>query len=141
MIDAYVQKHPEKTVVFSSMGQMNYLSAMKYCSFVIGNSSSGIVEAPALGRPSINIGDRQKGRMKASSVVDCRPAKEEIVKSIHTVLSDEFAEILKSNVNLYGDGKDVSEKIVGIIRKFVSNNESLLIKRFYDLPAEEDVKK
>lgn len=133
MIDDYVAKNPNKAVAFTSMGQLNYLSAMKHCSFVIGNSSSGIVEAPVFQKASINIGDRQKGRMKASSVVDCRAEKDEIIRSIYTVMSDAFDGILKNSVNPYGDGRNVSKKIVETMKVFLMNHEIYPIKSFYDL--------
>lgn len=133
MIDDYVYRHPQKAVAFASMGQINYLSAMKYCSFVIGNSSSGIVEAPVFKKPSINIGERQKGRMKAASVVDCGVKREEIVKCIDHVLSDDFANRIQKNIHPYGDGKAVSWRIVERIRAYVMGNIGANSKRFYDL--------
>lgn len=76
LIDEYVRKNSNRCIAFSSLGQVRYLSAMKYCSFVIGNSSSGILEAPVLNKPTINIGDRQKGRIQLESIINCEAKKE-----------------------------------------------------------------
>ncbi|MBU3090463.1 UDP-N-acetylglucosamine 2-epimerase (hydrolyzing), partial [Clostridium gasigenes] len=73
MIDEYEKDNKDKIIAFTSMGYLRYLSAMKYCNSVIGNSSSGIIEAPSFNKPTINIGDRQKGRMQAESVINCNP--------------------------------------------------------------------
>lgn len=75
MIDEYVLKNPDKCVAYASLGQLRYLSAMKYCDIVIGNSSSGIIEAPILQKPTVNIGDRQKGRIQEKSIINCKPIK------------------------------------------------------------------
>ena len=77
MIDEYVVKNPKKSIAFSSMGQLNYLSSLQYVDFIIGNSSSGLLEAPSFKVGTINIGDRQKGRLKAQSVIDCLPDKKD----------------------------------------------------------------
>ncbi|MFN4219603.1 MAG: UDP-N-acetylglucosamine 2-epimerase, partial [bacterium] len=106
------------------------LSTMKYVDAVIGNSSSGIIEAPALGVATINIGDRQKGRIKPESVVDCLPNKEYILKAIDTVLSAEFKQRLRNIKNPYGDGT-TSLKIVDILKKSLPINN--LKKEFYDI--------
>jgi len=71
MIDQYVGKNPDKAISFTSMGQLKYLSTMQFVDAVVGNSSSGIIEAPSLKVATLNIGDRQNGRVKASSIVDC----------------------------------------------------------------------
>ena len=90
MIDEYVTHNPARSVAFTSMGQIRYLSAMKLASVVIGNSSSGIIEAPSFGVPTVNIGDRQKGRVRASSIIDCIVKKEFIVQAINRALSATF---------------------------------------------------
>lgn len=132
MIDDYADNHPEKCVVFSSMGQLRYLSAMKNCSFVIGNSSSGIIEAPIMKKPTINIGDRQKGRMMSESIINCNPNKEEIMKAINLSLNKEFNEKIKKADHLYGDG-NTSHNIVLILKDYLYNNKILLKKKFYDI--------
>ncbi|MBQ9438967.1 MAG: UDP-N-acetylglucosamine 2-epimerase, partial [Lachnospiraceae bacterium] len=114
--------------LFPSLGMKRYLSALKYASFVIGNSSSGLVEAPSFGIPTINIGDRQKGRLKATSVIDCPPEKQEIMKAIQKALEQNKNITV---INPYGDG-NTSDKIVKIIMdKFVSG-ELFVRKSFVD---------
>lgn len=78
LIDDYAGKHPESCFAVNSLGTWRYLSAMKFCTAVIGNSSSGIVEAPSFKVPTINIGDHQKGRFHTTSIIDCEPTKESI---------------------------------------------------------------
>lgn len=131
LIDDYTSLHREKTLAFTSMGQLRYLSAMKIASAVIGNSSSGVIEAPSFKVPTINIGDRQKGRIQAESVIDCEPKEEEISKAIQLSLSDELHIKLQMMENPYGDG-EVSDKVLAEIRKALSN-EITLKKIFYDL--------
>ncbi|MGB3161828.1 MAG: UDP-N-acetylglucosamine 2-epimerase [Carnobacterium sp.] len=131
LIDEYTTLHSEKTLSFTSMGQLRYLSTMKIATAVIGNSSSGIIEAPSFKVPTVNIGDRQKGRIQAESVINCQPKKEYIDKAIKTALSDDFSNTLSEMENPYGDG-EVSEKIVKVIREFVSKDTSLK-KPFYDV--------
>lgn len=131
MIDDYIEKHPGTAFAFSSMGQLRYLSAMNIASLVIGNSSSGIIEAPSFQVPTINIGDRQKGRVQAQSVINCSPDKESIQKAIETAFSDSFQTHLETVENPYGEGL-VSDKIVEVIEEYLK--ESISIKKsFYDL--------
>lgn len=130
MIDEYVKNNSFKAVGFSSLGQLRYLSALQYMDCVVGNSSSGLCEAPSFKIATINIGDRQKGRLKASSVIDCEPLKDEILKAIFKAYTNDFQNILKSSVNPYGDGC-ASLKIVEILKRVDLNN--LLKKSFYDL--------
>lgn len=132
MIDLYVKDHPISAIAFTSMGQIRYLSAMKYAAVVIGNSSSGIVEAPTLGVPTVNIGDRQEGRLKAMSVINCEPAKNDIKKAITLALSDEFRKNIDFNKNPY-KGKNVANRIVTTIETFLLRDKINLKKRFYDL--------
>jgi len=130
LIDKYVRANPARAKAFVSMGQLKYLSTMKYADVVLGNSSSGIIEAPAFGIPTVNIGDRQKGRLKAKSIIDVRPKKEEIVKSIKKAISNDFKNLCKKAVNPYGGG-DASNKIVKILKQNLNNMD--FNKRFYDL--------
>lgn len=119
-------KEAENTKLVSSLGMVRYLSAVKYSQFVLGNSSSGIIEAPALGIPTVNIGDRQKGRLMADTVVSCGNEIEEILKAV------EKAEMIKHRISkLYGTG-DTSERIVGILKDYLLNNKIALKKKFYD---------
>ncbi|MBE6087266.1 MAG: UDP-N-acetylglucosamine 2-epimerase (hydrolyzing) [Clostridium beijerinckii] len=131
MIDEYVELNKDKCVSFTSLGQLRYLSAMKYCDFVIGNSSSGIIEAPLFGKPSINIGDRQKGRIQKSTIINCKAEKEEIKKSISLALSDEFT---ASSINTdFKMQPFVAEKIIDVIKDYLENNKIMLKKKFYDV--------
>ncbi|MDD3323413.1 MAG: UDP-N-acetylglucosamine 2-epimerase [Paludibacter sp.] len=117
--------------VFSSLGMVAYLSAVKHSKFVIGNSSSGLLEVPSFKIPTINIGDRQKGRLMASSVICCEPNCESISSAINLALNEEFRSRLSETVNPYGDGK-TSSKIVNVI-KTILNNPIDLKKKFYNL--------
>ena len=130
MIDEYVTKNFQKSVQFTSLGQLRYLSTLQYIDAVVGNSSSGLAEAPSFRIGTINIGDRQKGRIKASSVIDCEPNKNSIVKSFEKLYSKEFQETLKTTINPYGDGY-ASKKIVEILKNV--DLENILKKSFYDL--------
>lgn len=130
MIDEYVVKNPKKSIAFSSMGQLNYLSALQYVDFIIGNSSSGLLEAPSFKVGTINIGDRQKGRLKAQSVIDCLPDKKSIDETIKRVYTSEFQKILKNVKNPYGDGF-ASEKIITILK--TTSLDNILKKTFYDV--------
>jgi GDP/UDP-N,N'-diacetylbacillosamine 2-epimerase (hydrolysing) len=130
MIDEYVTKNFQKSVQFTSLGQLRYLSALQYVDAVVGNSSSGLAEAPSFRIGTINIGDRQKGRIKASSVIDCEPNKDSILKSFEKLYSKEFQETLKTTINPYGDGC-ASKKIVEILKNVDLKN--ILKKSFYDL--------
>ncbi|MCM8824206.1 MAG: UDP-N-acetylglucosamine 2-epimerase [Candidatus Omnitrophica bacterium] len=129
MIDEYVNKNPLKAVAFTSMGQLLYLSTMKYVDVVVGNSSSGIIEAPSFKVATVNIGDRQKGRIKAESIIDCGYQKESIRNAIKLALSDEFKLKIKNVVNPYGDG-NTAERIVSILRAQRIDN---IKKEFYKI--------
>lgn len=131
-IEEYAENH-ENVRVYSSLGLRNYLSAMKYCSLVLGNSSSGILEAPSFHVPTVNIGDRQRGRIRAESVVDCLPCREDIVRAVKKVISPDFQKIVEKVQNPYGDG-NTSEKIVRILEKELGRKELDLKKKFYDIP-------
>jgi len=128
-IDAYVKNNPLRAKLFTSMGQLLYLSAVKNADIVIGNSSSGIVEAPAFKKPTINIGKRQQGRLKAASIIDCAENEQAITEAIKRGISPEFKEIAKNAVNPYGQG-NASYKIKEYLKK-VSLND-ILMKKFHD---------
>ncbi len=132
MIDEFVLTDKERFISFTSMGSLRYLSAIKYSDIVIGNSSSGIVEVPSFNKPTINIGDRQKGRIQAKSIINCKPVKNDIEKAIERALSDEFLENIKDVKNPYGDG-NVSDKVIEKIKYFLENDKINLKKKFYDL--------
>ena len=117
--------------VFGSLGQQRYLSCIQHTDGVVGNSSSGLLEAPALNTGTINIGDRQKGRLKASSVIDCKPKRGEILIAIDKLFSDEFQSSLKMIENPYGYG-GATERICQALEK--DSLDNLLKKGFYDTP-------
>lgn len=130
MLDDYSLTH-DNVSVYESLGAVRYLSAVKYSRMAIGNSSSGLVEVPSFKIPTVNIGDRQKGRLKAASVIDCGPKAEEISQSIERAKTIEFREICETVTNPYGDG-DTSEKVVNAIEIMMSS-EIDLKKKFYDI--------
>ncbi|MHB8099926.1 MAG: UDP-N-acetylglucosamine 2-epimerase [Sulfuricurvum sp.] len=130
MIDEYVAKNPHKSVGFTSLGQVRYLSAMQFVDAVVGNSSSGLTEAPSFKIGTINIGDRQKGRIKAKSVIDCEPNKKEIKKAFEKLYSQEFQANVQNVQNPYGDGSS-SKLIIGSIKKI--DLSKILKKSFYNL--------
>ena len=130
MIQDFVQKN-KNAIVFSSLGQLRYLSCIKYVDAVIGNSSSGLIEVPYLKKPTINIGDRQKGRLKADTIIDCNPERLSINNAIKKAFSNDFKSKIKDSINPYGNGGG-SEKIVKIIEGY--NLNDILKKNFYNIP-------
>lgn len=128
-IEDFCENHPSAKA-YMTLGARRYLSCMKYVNGVVGNSSSGLTEAPSIKVGTINIGDRQRGRIKAKSVIDCEPTKEDITRAIRILMSREFQEILKSSKNPYGDGK-ASCLIKESLEKISLNK--ILKKKFYDL--------
>lgn len=130
MIDDYVVKNFYKAIGFNSLGQLRYLSALQFVDTVVGNSSSGLLEAPSFKIGTINIGDRQKGRIKADSIIDCSANKFDIKKAFERLYSLEFQDSLQNVENPYGDGC-ASKKIIEEIKKV--NLQNILKKSFYDL--------
>jgi GDP/UDP-N,N'-diacetylbacillosamine 2-epimerase (hydrolysing) len=130
LIDKYVAEHSIKSIAFTSLGQLRYLSALQFMDVVLGNSSSGLIEVPSFKTATINIGDRQRGRIKATSVIDCAPEFNEIKNAIDKALSEEFRNNLKFIENPYGT-KNASESIIPILKN--TPLENLLKKEFYDL--------
>lgn len=130
MIDDYVARNFHKSVRFTSLGQLRYLSALQYVDAMVGNSSSGLLEAPSFKIGTINIGDRQKGRIKADSIIDCSANKTDIEKAFEKLYSKEFQNSLINVKNPYGDGY-ASNKIIEEIKKVDLQN--ILKKSFYDL--------
>jgi len=114
MIDEFVLKQSERSIAFTSMGHIKYLSTLKYVDGVVGNSSSGLAEAPSFKIGTINIGDRQKGRLKADSVIDCSPTKGAIISAFKKFYSIDFRSKLPMVENPYGGG-DVSDKIKEVL--------------------------
>jgi len=130
LIDNYAEKNKNRVKVFTSLGQLKYLSAMKNSDIVIGNSSSGLIEAPALCKPTVNIGPRQRGRLEASSVITCEENRKSISASIKKALSVEFQKELEKISDPYGSG-EVSNKIKDKLKNL--NLDQILMKKFYDL--------
>ena len=129
MITEYVEIHKDKAVAFKSLGQLRYLSALQFVDFVIGNSSSGILEVPAFYIPTINIGDRQKGRICNESVINSNNSLEDIEKSITFALNKQFRETIQQQEMLYGNGT-AAEKILKVIKE---HPVIPLKKTFYDI--------
>jgi len=130
MIQEYAQKNPERVSVHTSLGQLRYLSAIKYAIAVIGNSSSGVIEVPSFKVPTVNIGDRQKGRASANTVIDCETTQSEITEAINRAISPEFQAFCQTVENIYGQG-NTTEQIMEILKGFQENVN--LKKSFYDL--------
>ena len=133
-IDEFVEEN-KNCKSYYSLGLLRYLSAVQYSEFVIGNSSSGIVEVPAFGIPTINIGDRQKGRLQANSILNCEPEKEDIIRQIKMARREEFKNNIKIDQNPY-KGKDTSKLIIETIKRFLYIEKIELKKQFYDVKFE-----
>lgn len=131
-IDQYVATHPKRAIAFSSMGHLRYLSSLKIVDMVVGNSSSGILEAPSFGTPTVNIGSRQTGRIKAASIIDCKAEKRSIISACNKALSTQF-KILAHNVDNPYRKKGTAKQIKKIIK---ATDIIYLQKKFYDLPTE-----
>jgi len=130
LIDQYTAQHTEHSIAFTSMGQLRYLSAMKYASAVVGNSSSGIVEAPSFKVPTVNIGDRQKGRIRAHSIIDCEPNQKAILNALEKALSDSFLEELTTVTNPH-EQPETANRIVEVLKK--TDLSSIIKKEFFDI--------
>lgn len=124
-------KHHPNWLVVSSLGSRCYLSAMKYAEMVIGNSSSGIIEAPVMKKPAVNIGGRQRGRTMAENVICCESAAKEIAFAMKRALTPEFKAVAAAAVSPYGDGH-TSLRIYNVIRDYLSGGFSDAGKQFYD---------
>jgi len=133
MIDLFVSENPDRSVCFTSMGQLRYLSALQFMDGVIGNSSSGLLEVPSFKIGTIDIGDRQRGRIKAESVIDCQPDHSSIRIAISQLISEEFREKARSVINPYGAG-GTAEKIVAVLKEV--SLKGILKKSFYDINKE-----
>ena len=124
------EKQIDNLHVYTSLGVRRYLSLMKYAELVLGNSSSGIIETPSFQVPTVNIGDRQRGRLQSESIINSDVDKNSIVNAIRQALSDEHKTICKSVVSPYGDGT-AAEKIAKKAVEFVTNGTIDLKKNFY----------
>lgn len=130
MMNNFVQNY-SKAQICVNLGQRAYLNLMKHASVMVGNSSSGIIEAPSFKLPVVNIGERQRGRVRAKNVIDVGYSKDEIYDAIKKALSPEFKCNLKSLINPYGEGK-ASQIIVDVLKNIDINNQ-LLLKKFNDM--------
>lgn len=130
MIDRFAVSRPHAKA-FISLGQLRYLSCIAHVDGVVGNSSSGLAEVPSFRKGTVNIGDRQRGRLKATSVIDCEPDCASIQSALQKLYSPEFQASLDSARNPYGEG-GASEQVVDVLKH--CNLSGLAKKSFYDLP-------
>ncbi|MDR9499365.1 MAG: UDP-N-acetylglucosamine 2-epimerase [Hydrogenovibrio sp.] len=134
LVDDWAEKTPINVKRVTSLGSQRYLSLMRLADAVVGNSSSGIIEAPALGVPTVNIGARQDGRLRADSIIDCQAEAELIENAINTAISAEFQAKAQACQSVYGEGQ-TAEQITEIMSDcLIDRPEALGRKRFYDLP-------
>ncbi len=132
MIDEYCEKNDDKAISFTSIGQLNYLSVMQYIDAIVGNSSSGIIEAPSFKIATVNIGDRQKGRIKAESVIDCEAEKDKILKTLNKIYDNAYKNRCKNTINPFYKN-NISKEMINIIKTNLINNKINLKKHFYDI--------
>jgi len=130
MLSDYAKLYPNRCLVSPSLGYLRYLSAMRLCDAVIGNSSSGILEAPALKVPTINIGDRQKGRIRTESIIDCQPTKDSILAALKTMYSNNF-QLNLQRMEIPYEKHGTAKKIKEILKETDLSN--ILKKQFYDI--------
>lgn len=130
MIDQFVNENSAIASAYTSLGSLRFLSAVKICDAIVGNSSSGIIEAPSLGTATINIGDRQRGRTQASSILNCNVELNDIIRCFKTVKDSVFKKSVLDIRNPYGQG-GTSDKIVQILSELEWDN--LKIKKFHNI--------
>ena len=130
IINQFVEKNNTRAIAFTSLGQLKYLSALQFVDAVVGNSSSGIIEVPSFGIPTLNIGNRQQGRIKAKSVIDCDAKFEDIQEKLRVLLSSETKEFCRKCENPYKKGNTAIE-IHSVVRNYPLDR--LIKKRFYNL--------
>ncbi len=131
IVKQFVSEH-NNAYAFSSLGQLHFLSCIAQVDGVIGNSSSGLLEVPSFKKGTINIGDRQKGRLQATNIINCQPTQKSIKLAIDKLYSIDFQKSLSAVINPYGEG-GASEKIVNILKKI--NLKKIVKKTFFDLPS------
>ncbi|MDR2646014.1 MAG: UDP-N-acetylglucosamine 2-epimerase [Holosporaceae bacterium] len=129
LIDHYVFNH-DNAIAFTSMGKLLYFSTMQFVDGLVGNSSSGIMEAPSFKIGTINIGDRQRGRIQSESIINCNATQEGISNALHKLYSEKFQQTLKTTINCYKQ-KGTADSIINTLRKI--DARKLLKKRFYNL--------
>jgi len=130
MLEDYARRHATRCRLFTSLGQQRYLSLLRCVAAVVGNSSSGIIEAPSAGCVTVNIGNRQHGRLRAASVIDCAPCRSDIEAAIGRALDPAFRATLHDVRNPYGSG-DVASRMLEILRS--ADLHALRRKSFHDL--------
>lgn len=131
MLESWALSHGNVRL-YDSLGMVRYLSAVKYSSMVIGNSSSGLIEAPSFHVPTVNIGDRQRGRIRAESVIDCVPERNAIIEAVKKAGDAQFRKKTAAAANPYGDGK-TSDRVIAILEEKLCRSQVGLKKHFYDL--------
>lgn len=129
-INTFVTKNPLRAKAFKSLGVIRYLSLMQQCIAVVGNSSSGLIEVPSFGIPTLNIGSRQKGRISANSVCNCETDKASVLAGLDKILSPEFRQLAANAVNPY-DKEGTASAIFRIISSYPLNG--IIHKKFYDI--------
>jgi GDP/UDP-N,N'-diacetylbacillosamine 2-epimerase (hydrolysing) len=128
MVGQFVAQHPNARA-YTSLGQLRYLSCIAQVDGVVGNSSSGLAEVPSFKKGTINIGDRQRGRLQAASVINCEPTRQSIEAALKRLYFADFQVSLSQVLNPYGEG-GASEKIITSIKSAALKD--VLKKRFYD---------
>lgn len=131
MVEQFAAQHPNAHA-YTSLGQLRYLSCIAQVDGVVGNSSSGLAEVPSFKKGTINVGDRQRGRLQAKSVINCEPSRESIAAALKQLYSTDFQLSLSKICNPYGEG-GASEKVVKTIKHYAI--DGIAKKTFYDLPA------
>ena len=130
MVEQFVADHPNARA-YASLGQLRYLSCIAHVDGVVGNSSSGLTEVPSFHKGTLNIGDRQRGRLHAASVINCEPKRQSIAAALKRLYSAEFQLNLRDVRNPY-DAGGASEKVVDVLKRYPL--AAILKKTFYDLP-------
>ena len=131
MVEKFVAEH-DNAHAFTSLGQLRYLSCIANVDGVVGNSSSGLLEVPSFRKGTINIGDRQRGRLQAASVINCEPNRQSISSALGRLFSADFKVNLNQVSNPYGGG-GASEKVVKIVKQY--KFDGIVKKTFFDLPG------
>ena len=134
MVGQFVAQHPSARA-YTSLGQLRYLSCVAQVDGVVGNSSSGLAEVPSFKKGTINIGDRQRGRLQAESVINCEPTRESIAAALAQLYSTDFQSALRQVINPYGEG-GASEKVVSTLKNKAI--VGIVKKTFYDLSINSD---
>ncbi|MNY49267.1 GDP/UDP-N,N'-diacetylbacillosamine 2-epimerase (hydrolyzing) [compost metagenome] len=133
MIDEYVNKHSDYSIAYVSMGNLRYLSAMQFMTAVVGNSSSGIIETPSFKIPTINIGNRQKGRIQAKNIININCVKAELEQAFEDVKDKAYVKGLDFIINPYRNG-NTTEQIIEILKNI--DLDVLQTKSFYTIKYE-----